>query len=60
MNIFNSPSNFLALAHYVKDFNGFNEIDMPFILSETVKLKENFVFNIVKQKGFDFISRKFP
>lgn len=42
-----------------KEFYGYNEIDMSFSLSETAKLKENFTFNIVKEKNKDFISKSY-
>ena len=42
-----------------KEFFGYNEIDMSFSLSETAKLKENFTFNIVKEKNKDFISKSY-
>ena len=42
-----------------KEFYGYNEIDMSFSLSETAKLKENFNFNIVKEKNKDFISKSY-
>lgn len=57
--LFNSPENYLNLAHYKKEYNGYNEIDMSFSLSETIKLKENFTFNIVKKKNDDFISKTY-
>ena len=59
-NIFNNPKNFLDLAHkeieteneieIYKEFYGYNEIDLSLSLSEDEKLKENFTFNIVKEK----------
>ena len=33
-----------------KEFYGYNEIDLSLSLSEDEKLKENFTFNIVKEK----------
>ena len=42
-----------------KEFYGYNEIDMSFSPSETAKLKENFTFNIVKEKNKDFISKSY-
>ena len=58
-NIFNSPANYLNLVHNEKEFNGYNEIDFSFILSEETKIKENFTFNIVKKKNNDYISRAY-
>ena len=58
-NIFNNPGNFLALPHEKKEYNGYDEIDMSFTLSENAKLKENFTFNIVKKKNDDYISREY-
>ena len=64
-NIFNNPKNFLDLAHKeietkneigtYKEFYGYNEIDLSLSLSEDAKLKENFTFNIVKEKNRDYI-----
>ena len=42
-----------------KEFYGYNEVDMSFSLSETAKLKENFNFNIVKEKNKDVISKSY-
>ena len=64
-NIFNNPKNFLDLAHkeieteneieIYKEFYGYNEIDLSLSLSKDEKLKENFTFNIVKEKNRDYI-----
>jgi len=58
-NIFNSPVNYLNLVHKEKEFNGYNEIDFSFILSEETKIKENCTFNIVKKKNNDYVSRAY-
>ena len=56
-NILNNPSNYLNLVHNNKEFKGYNEIDFSFTLSETSNLKENFIFNLVKKKNDNYISR---
>ena len=67
-NIFNNPKNFLDLVHEeieteneietYKEFYGYNEIDLSLYLYEDAKLKENFTFNIVKEKNSEYISKK--
>ena len=64
-NIFNNPKNFLDLVHEeieieneietYKEFYGYNEIDLSLSLSKDAKLKENFTFNIAKEKNRDYI-----
>ena len=56
-NIFNNPENYLNLVHNEKEYNGYNEIDFSFSLSETVTMKENFIFYILKNKNEQLFSR---
>ena len=53
--IFDSPVYYTSLIYNEKKFNGYNKIDMSFFLSETTKIKENHIFNIVKKKNEDLI-----
>ena len=53
--IFDSPVYYTSLICDEKKFNGYNKIDMSFFLSETTKIKENHIFNIVKKKNEDLI-----
>ena len=58
-NILNNHPNYLNLVHNNKEIKGYNEIDFSFTLSETTNIKENFIFNTVKKKNFNYISRLF-
>ena len=57
--IFDSPTNFKNLIYNEKEFNGYNEIDMPFFLNEKTTIKENNTFNIIKEKNNNYVYRSY-
>lgn len=59
-NIFDSPKNFKSLIYIEdNDFKGYNEIDLAFCVKENITIKQNFMFNTVKEKNEDNLINNF-
>ena len=59
MKIFDQPQNYPNMNYIQRKFNGYNEIDMSFVLKEKKIIKENNRMNIIKLKNSNCIERSF-